>query len=81
MKNEVETKEMTTSERYDYYVKAVNFMEILWAQLMREDAFEILGCEGWDLLRETYDKARDEQRTRFHAWLDSLPAEEPGDAL
>lgn len=64
---------MNSSDRYNHYKQSVSLCEALWGQMMRDDAFECLGREGWDFLREAYDKAREEQNRRFHAWLDGIP--------
>ena len=66
-------KHMNSSDRYNHYKQSVSLCEALWEQMMRDDAFECLGREGWDFLREAYDKAREEQNRRFHAWLDGIP--------
>lgn len=55
--------------RYDYYKASVSFCEALWEQLMRDDAHDLMGREGWETLRAAYDVARDEQTRRFNAWI------------
>lgn len=64
---------MNSSDRYNHYKQADSLCDALWEQMMRKDAFEVLGRDGWQMLSEAYDKARDEQKRRFDAWLGNIP--------
>jgi hypothetical protein len=72
-RNKQTHRHMKSSDRYNHYKQADSLCDALWQQMMRKDAFEVLGCDGWDMLSEAYDKAREEEKRRFSAWLGNIP--------
>lgn len=65
---------MTTNGNHDSYQKAVSATSAIWELMMRRDARDIFGAEGYALLSEARDHAVREERRRFDAWMTEVEA-------
>lgn len=65
---------MTTTSTNASYQKAVSVTSTLWELLMRPDAREVFGDEGYALLSEAREHAVREERRRFEAWMGEIDA-------
>lgn len=65
---------MTTTGTHSNYQKAVSATSAIWELMMRSDAREVFGDEGYALLSQAREHAVQEERRRFEVWMAEIDA-------